>query len=275
MEPTVDPVQQFFAMFAQANTAVWPMQIVWYAVALAAIGLTIRPIHHSGRLIAAFLAAYYVWLGVVFFGVFYNTITPALADGAMFVFGGVLFLIAGVVRQDLKFEARWDPLGVVGGAFMLYALAYPVIDALTGHYFPAAPVFGLAPCPSAIFTVGLLLWTRPRLPIYVLFVPLVWLLAQTPSEALALGVVADLARVPVGVVATALLIWRDYSAARERLLAGALLLIAIVLGVGHDDTLMELGGAALLAMFVGWLVHQAGGPVAAMRTRRHAQAPAK
>jgi hypothetical protein len=41
MEPTVDPVQQFFAMFAQANTAVWPMQIVWYAVALAAIGLAI------------------------------------------------------------------------------------------------------------------------------------------------------------------------------------------------------------------------------------------
>jgi hypothetical protein len=216
-----------------------------------------------------------VWLGIVFFGIFYNTITPALVDGAMFVFGGALFLIAGVVRQDLKFELKWDLLGVIGGAFMLYALAYPVIDALTGHYFPAAPVFGLAPCPSAIFTVGLFLWTRPRMPIYLLVVPLVCLLAQTPSEALALGVVADLARVPVGVVATSFLIWRDYSAARERLVAGALLLIAIVVGVGHDDTLMELGGVLLLAMFVSWFLRQAGGPVAAMRTRGHAQVPAK
>jgi uncharacterized membrane protein len=107
MEPTMDPVQQFFGMFAQANTAVWPTQIIWYAVALAAIGLAIRPIgNNSSRLIAAFLAGYYVWLGVVFFAIFYNTITPALADGATFVFGGVLFLIAGVVRQDLKFEVR-------------------------------------------------------------------------------------------------------------------------------------------------------------------------
>jgi len=276
MEPTMDPVQQFFAMFAQANTAVWPMQLVWYAVALAAIGLAIGPVgKNSSRLIAAFLAAYYVWLGIVFFGIFYNTITPALVDGAMFVFGGVLFLIAGVVRQDLKFQARWDLLGVVGGAFMLYALAYPVIDALTGRYFPAAPVFGLAPCPSAIFTAGLLLWTRPRMPIYVLFVPLVWLLAQTPAESLAMGVVADVARVPVGVLATALLIWRDYGAARERLIAGAVLLIAIALGLGHDDTLMELAGVVLLAMFVSWFLRQAGHPVAAMRTRGHAQAPVK
>jgi len=39
-------------------------------------------------------------------------------------------------------QVKWDLLGAIGGIFMLYALAYPVIGALTGHYFPAAPVFG-------------------------------------------------------------------------------------------------------------------------------------
>jgi hypothetical protein len=73
-----------------------------------------------------------------------------------------------VIGQDLEFRPKWDLFGVVGGVFMLYALAYPVIDALTGHYFPAAPVLGVAPCPSAIFTAGLLLWTRPGMPAYVL-----------------------------------------------------------------------------------------------------------
>ena len=164
---------------------------------------------------------------------------------------------------------------MVGGAFMLFALAYPLIDALTGHYFPVAPVYGLAPCPSAIFTAGLLLWTRPRMPIYVLFVPLVWLLAQTPAESLAMGVVADVARVPVGVIATALLIWRDYGAARERLFAGAVLLIAMVLGLGHDDTLMELAGVVLLAMFAVWCLRQAWGAIPPLRTRSHTQVPAK
>jgi hypothetical protein len=169
----------------------------------------------------------------------------------MFALGGALFLLAGVLHQDLEFQPRRDVLGVVGGVFMLYALAYPVIDALTGLYFPAAPVFGVAPCPSAIFTAGLLLWTRPPMPMYVLVVPLIWLMAQAPPDALAMGVVADLARVPVGVVTTALLVWRDYRAARERLIAGAILLVAILL-VGNDVLLMVLGGIYLLATLIAW-----------------------
>jgi hypothetical protein len=68
MNPPVDPVEQFFSMFAQANTAVWPMHVVWYAAALAAIGPAIRPTRNSSRLIAGFLAVYYAWLGIVFFG---------------------------------------------------------------------------------------------------------------------------------------------------------------------------------------------------------------
>jgi hypothetical protein len=49
----------------------------------------------------------------------------------------------------------------------------------------------------------------------------------------------------------------------------------MVLGLGHDDTLMGLGGVVLLAMFAGWLLRQPWGPVAAVRSRSHAQAPAK
>jgi len=60
MNPAVDPVQQFFAMFAQANTAVWPMQVVWYAGAIAAMALAVRPVRASNRLIAGFLAVYYL-----------------------------------------------------------------------------------------------------------------------------------------------------------------------------------------------------------------------
>jgi hypothetical protein len=159
LNPIIDPVEQFFSMFARANAAVWPMQLVWYAGAIGAVVLALRPVRAASQLIAGFLAAYYVWVGVVFFGFFYSTINDhALAAGAMFVFGGVLWLIAGVIRRDLQFQARWDPMGVTGGVFILYALAaYPIIGMLSGHLLPAAPVLGLAPCPSVIFTAGLLL----------------------------------------------------------------------------------------------------------------------
>src|SRR5215471_5624483 len=182
MEPAVDPVAQFFGMFAQANTAVWPAHLVWYAAAIAAMLLAVRPVRGSSRLIAGFLAAYFVWLAIVFFRIYYtplNDHSPAYA--VMFGLGGALFLFAGVIRDELEFQAKWDAFGLIGGVFMLYALAYPVIDALTGHVFPAAPVFGVAPCPSAIFTVGLLLWTRPGMPLYVLVVPLIWLMTQAPA----------------------------------------------------------------------------------------------
>jgi hypothetical protein len=43
-----------------------------------------------------------------------------------------------------------------------------------------------------------------------------------------MGVVADVARVPFGAVAAALLVWRDYRATRERLVSGAILVVAVL-----------------------------------------------
>jgi hypothetical protein len=246
---------------------------VWYAAAIAAMALAVRPVNGSSRLIAGFLALYYLWLAIVFFGIYYSPLNDhSLAYAAMFALGGGLFLLAGVIRQDLEFRAKWDLLGVIGGVFMVYGLAYPVIDAATGHVFPAAPVFGVAPCPSAIFAAGLLLWTRPGMPMYVLIVPLVWLMAQTPAEALAMGVVADVARGFVGVVATVLLVWREYPAPRERVIAGGLLLLALLL-LGNDTLLMALGGILLLATFVRWYLGRPGGRATARSGR--VQVPAK
>jgi hypothetical protein len=259
MIPTADPVDQFFSMFARANAQVWPMQVVWYAAAIAAMAFAIRPFRGSSRLIAGFLAVYFLWLAIVFFAIYYSPLNDhSLAYAAMFALGGGLFLVAGVIRHDLEFRPKWGLLGMIGGTFMLYALAYPAIDALTGHVFPAAPVFGVAPCPSAIFTAGLLLWAQPRMPMYVLVVPLVWLMAQSPADALAMGVVADVARVPIGVVVTALLVWRDYRTLRQRLLAGALLLVAILL-TGNDVLLMALAGVLLAATFATRLFRRPGG----------------
>jgi hypothetical protein len=278
MNPSIDPVQQFFSMWAQANTAIWPMQLVFYVGAVVSIAIAIKQVPNASRLIAGFLAAYYVWMGIVFFGIYYSPINDhAMVDGVMFLLGAVLFLLAGLIRQDLQFQPKWDLLGVTGGAFILYALLiYPMIGMLTGRFFPAAPLFGLAPCPSTIFTAGLLLWSRPRMPMYVLVVPLVWLLAMTPADAVAMDVIGDVARPIVGVVATALLVWREYRALRERLIAFALLFVA-VLCLGHDELLMLLGLTFLVVTFVHWLFIQRHGPFGAGLSHEpgHAAAPAK
>jgi hypothetical protein len=73
-----------------------------------------------------------------------------------------------------------------------------------------------------------------------------------------MGVVADVARVPFGAVAAAVLVWREYRARRERLVAGAILLVAI-LYMGNDVVLMALGGIYLLATLSMCYVGRHGG----------------
>lgn len=71
------------------------------------------------------------------------------------------------------------------------------------QFYPEMPTFGL-PCPTTIFTIGLLcfaVWPLPRSP---LIVPLLWCLVGAQAAFL-LGVKPDLGLIPTGLVALGLL----------------------------------------------------------------------
>src|SRR4029079_10799091 len=60
------------------------------------------------------------------------------------------------------------------GATMLYALVgYPLIGYAIGHTYPAAPTFGV-PCPTTIFTLGMLVWATPPRSRVVVVIPALW-----------------------------------------------------------------------------------------------------
>jgi len=42
-----------------------------------------------------------------------------------------------------------------------------------GHVYPYSPTFGL-PCPTTIFTFGILLFTNEKMPVHLLIIPLLW-----------------------------------------------------------------------------------------------------
>jgi hypothetical protein len=60
-----------------------------------------------------------------------------------------------------------------------------------GHVYPAVPVLGLAPCPTTLLTVGLLLWGRAPVPRAAVVAPLAWSLVGL-AAAVNLGMVEDL-----------------------------------------------------------------------------------
>ncbi|HET9984897.1 MAG TPA: DUF6064 family protein [Longimicrobiales bacterium] len=196
---------QFLEVFARYNMSVWPAQVGFYALAVILVALAVRAPRPHARWIAASLAFLWAWMGLVYHGLFFARINPAAyLFGALFLAQAALFLHAGVLRRRLSFRARPDAAGVLGAAAIVYALVvYPLLGALAGHPYPFGATFGL-PCPTTIFTFGLLLWAEAPVPISLVVLPAAWS-ALASFAALSLTISEDYALVPTAVLAIALI----------------------------------------------------------------------
>lgn len=193
-------VTDFFAVFARYNVAVWPAQTILAGLALGAVGLTLRSRPWSDRAVAGILGLFWVWMGVVYHWTFFRAINPAATVFAgLFVLEGIALLALGAVQRKLRFRAGLTVRGLPGALLLVFALAvYPLLGHAAGHRYPATPTFGL-PCPTTIFTLGVLLWAEPPVPRLLLLIPLAWS-AIGASAALQLGVWEDLGLVVAGLV---------------------------------------------------------------------------
>ena len=180
--------------------------MLFYALALVAVVLAARSTP-SGKWVAAVLALFWAWMGLVYHIGFFTTINKAAYGfGALFAVQSVLFLYTGVFRPDLSFRFERNLRGIAGAVLMVYALvAYPLLGHALGHSYPHAPTFGL-PCPTTIFTFGLLLWAADKLPWWLLIIPALWALIGTMA-ALKLGIIEDLG-LPVAAFISGVLLLR-------------------------------------------------------------------
>jgi hypothetical protein len=190
--------QEFFAVFARYNVAVWPVQIVLTLAALLAVILALWPRPGSDRAISAILGGLWLWMGGVYHLVFFRAVNPAATVfGALFVLEGVLLIAIGGLQGRMRFAWTRTISGFLGAAFMTYALVvYPILAYVLGHRYPATPTFGL-PCPTTILTLGFLAWVLSPTPWRVLVIPLAWSVLGA-SAAVQLGVWEDLGLVAAG-----------------------------------------------------------------------------
>jgi uncharacterized protein DUF6064 len=183
---------QFFEVFREYNETVWPAQLVLYGLALATLILVAARVQHRGRLVSFILALLWLWMGAVYHFSFFSAINPAaVIFGALFIGEAVAFLWSALGRRPLTFTPKADIFGLIGGLLIGYALlVYPALGYAIGHRYPASPTFGL-PCPTTIFTLGLLVWAGASLPIRLLIIPLMWSLLGVWA-AVSFGVVQDI-----------------------------------------------------------------------------------
>jgi hypothetical protein len=93
---------------------------------------------------------------------------------------------------------------MAGIALITFALVvYPVWSAYSGHPYPETATFGL-PCPTTIFTIGVLCFAVSPMPHSPLIVPVLWCLVGSQA-AFFLDVQPDLGLVAAGGVGIFLL----------------------------------------------------------------------
>jgi hypothetical protein len=145
-------------------------------------------------MVMAILAALWAWMAVGYHVLFFSSINPlAYAFAAVFLFQAAMLAWHGLKTGRLAIAQPVDRTELIGGAALIgYALVvYPGIALAVGQRYPAIPTFGL-PCPTTIFTLGLLLWCKRPLPWIVLVVPGLWAVIAALA-AVSLGVVEDYA----------------------------------------------------------------------------------
>jgi hypothetical protein len=204
-------IEEFLEVFRQYNMNVWPAQILIIILALAAVYFSIKKVVYSDKIIASILCFFWLWMGIVYHLIYFSEINKAAAVfGALFIFQGLLFLYFGVIQSQLQFQLRMNVYGITGIILVSFALLlYPALGYWLGHRYPSSPSFGL-PCPTTIFTFGILLFSSKRLSILILLIPFLWSLIGF-SAAFKLGMKEDLSLLFAGLVSMILILMRNRS----------------------------------------------------------------
>ena len=165
----------YYRLFELYNAAMWPLQILALALGVALLALLLRDTAWRGRAIAAILAACWLWVAWAYLWQRYDTINWAASYFAVgFAIEALLLIWTGIVRDRLRFLSGAGPVGAAGLCIFLFALVgYPLIGPLNGRPWRQAEIFGLAPDPTAIAALGVLVAAhRPRWSL--LIIPLIW-----------------------------------------------------------------------------------------------------
>jgi hypothetical protein len=198
--------EQFFAIISLYNNTVWPAQV--FLVLLAALVIVFIALGRSwsGVAVSAILASLWIWLGAAYHLAFFSRInTLAYSFGTLSIAGGLLFAWHGVIQRRIEFAFHKNFRTGCGMALLAFGLvAYPVWATLTGHGYPELPTFGL-PCPTTIFTIGVLALASGKALRAVLAVPILWSLVGSQAAFL-LDVEPDFGLLVAGVAAVDLFI---------------------------------------------------------------------
>jgi len=187
----------FFKNVSAYNVSIFPMQIITLVVAVILTYLLfVRPGAIVNKLIKVYLSLTFVWFVFMFPFEGVLKITFGLLHLAIAIF---FFIDIFTAKTEFKFpETSGKRTFMLFFIFSAFAL-YPLIEYMSGHIYPKVLLFGVAPCPTVIFSLALLIGAVPKVGkiIYILLIfPAIFSGLSVP---IMLGVWADLLLLFTGV----------------------------------------------------------------------------
>lgn len=167
----------YWRMFELHNEALWPLPLATLAAGLFAGALALLRPAAARRIAPLLFAALWAWIAWSFFWNRYAAINwAAIYVAPAFALQATLLVLIAGVRG---FESG-PPRAARLTAAVLFAIAllYPVLAPLGGRSWGAAEILGIAPDPTAIATLAMLLVLRPRQQALLFPIPVLWCLAS-------------------------------------------------------------------------------------------------
>lgn len=168
----------YWRMFELHNTAWWPLPLLTLAAGLAVLALALRRPRGHVRWSATILAILWAWVAWSFLWQRYAEINWAARYAVPLFALQAALLLASAWRNPATHEPRGARnlcgLLLIAAAVILYPLLAP----LSGRPWASAEIFGLAPDPTALATLGFALLLRGRWAHALVPTPLLWCVAS-------------------------------------------------------------------------------------------------
>jgi hypothetical protein len=166
----------YYRLFEIYNSEIWPIQILAIALGIAMLVCLFRTEAWQGRVVTTLLAVCWLWVAWAFHLERYATINWAANYFAVgFMIEAALLIWIGVIRGQLHFKPTGNASHLVGlGVFLFALIVQSLIGPITGRPWLQAEIFGIAPDPTVIATLGILLLASNRIGWVLLLIPIIW-----------------------------------------------------------------------------------------------------
>lgn len=166
----------YYRLFELHNRAWWPAHLAFLGTGVSILVLLRRATPWSATAIMVLLSICWAFVAWAFHLERYARINwAARYFGAAFVIQALLMIQYGIGRRRPLLAWPRTGVGRVAIGVTTFALfVEPLIGLLVRRAWTQLEIFGIAPDPTAIATLGVLAMTAPRAPRYLLVVPVAW-----------------------------------------------------------------------------------------------------